>query len=217
MQCYNCGETGHKADYCQAAKKSNYGGDRVCYNCQKSGHVSRDCPEEKKPYSRMDGGSRSNGGYNNEGYGNNGGRTYGNNGGDRTCYNCQKTGHISRDCPEEKKAYGGRSNGGYNNDSNGRDGYKTYGQSNQDSGSRSCYNCQKTGHISRDCPEERKPRGGNYSSYAGNASRSNDGCYKCGDKGHMSKECTKDIQCFKCKQISIYFYNPGFWQSASVP
>ena len=24
-------------------------------------------------------------------------------------------------------------------------------------------------------------------------------------------------QWFKCKQISIYFYNSGFWQSASVP
>ncbi len=29
--------------------------------------------------------------------------------------------------------------------------------------------------------------------------------------------CNVNGQCFKCKQISIYFYNPGFWQSASVP
>ena len=29
--------------------------------------------------------------------------------------------------------------------------------------------------------------------------------------------CNVNGQCFKCKQISICFYNPGFWQSASVP
>ena len=29
--------------------------------------------------------------------------------------------------------------------------------------------------------------------------------------------CNVNGQCFKCKQISIYFYNSGFWQSASGP
>ncbi len=29
--------------------------------------------------------------------------------------------------------------------------------------------------------------------------------------------CNVNGQCFKYKQISIYFYNPGFWRSASVP
>jgi len=36
-----------------------------------------------------------------------------------SCYNCNKPGHIARDCP--------------------------------DSGNKTCYNCGKAGHISRDC------------------------------------------------------------------
>ena len=43
------------------------------------------------------------------------------------CYNCGKTGHISRDCKEKKTV--------------------------------KCYNCNKEGHISRNCKEPRRQDG----------------------------------------------------------
>ncbi len=38
-------------------------------------------------------------------------------------------------------------------------------------------------------------------------------------QAQFKRLCNSNVngQWFKCKQISIYFYNPGFWQSASVP
>ena len=66
-----------------------------------------------------------------------GGRSFG--GGDRACYNCGGSGHMSRDCTEPRKA-GGRGGGG--------------------GGDRACYNCGQSGHMSYECTEARQEGGG---------------------------------------------------------
>lgn len=82
MECYVCGEKGHKARDCpkrlcflpKLGIGENSGNERPvkCYICGGFGHISRDCPSES--------GNRR----------------------ETTCYNCGKPGHISRDCPEEQ-------------------------------------------------------------------------------------------------------------------
>ena len=67
-----------------------------------------------------------------------------------SCYNCNKTGHMARSCPE-----GGNDSGRF--------------------GMQSCYNCNKTGHFARNCTE-----------VGGKA------CYTCGKPGHLSRECDQD-------------------------
>nr|BAD99524.1 VASA RNA helicase [Moina macrocopa] len=65
----------------------------------------------------------------------------------------------------------------------------------QGGGSRGCFNCGDTNHMSRECPNPKKE---------GNSRGT---CYNCGDSGHMSRECPNPKKesssrgtCYNCQQ-----------------
>ena len=66
------------------------------------------------------------------------------------CYNCHRSGHISRDCKEPKKER-----------------------------EHLCYTCGKAGHMARDCDHANEQK-----------------CYSCGGFGHIQKLCDK-VKCYR--------------------
>lgn len=66
------------------------------------------------------------------------------------CYNCHRSGHISRDCKEPKRER-----------------------------EQLCYTCGKAGHMARDCDHTNEQK-----------------CYSCGGVGHIQKLCDK-VKCYR--------------------
>ncbi|UJR36051.1 hypothetical protein I4U23_028788 [Adineta vaga] len=156
---------------------------RSCYNCQQTGHLSRDCPQPRNEnQSNNRGGfssSSSRGGFSSSssrgGFSSGGSRGGFNSstGGDRNVNLQSSYGDSSSmsvtvrnsrnqndgdqyDDNGSKSSFngggfrGGRG-GGFN--SGNRDNRGGYSSDNTN-----CFNCNKPGHRSRECPEERKPR-----------------------------------------------------------
>lgn len=93
----------------------------------------------------------------------------------RTCYICNKKGHISYNC----KAYGGASYQ-YNQ--------RPYNNNYEPISKRKCYNCRRSGHLSYNCPED---------FWLGKDKTEPDKdkrvCFRCNRIGHLSYNCPNDF------------------------
>ncbi|ROW03174.1 hypothetical protein VPNG_08158 [Cytospora leucostoma] len=101
------------------------------------------------------------------------------------CYNCDQEGHRVRDCPTPRVDKFACKNCG-------KPGHKVADCTEPRSAANvECRICSKMGHFSKDCPDN--PNGGPRT------------CRNCGDEGHMAKECDKprnvaNIQCRNCDE-----------------
>lgn len=142
-KCFKCNQFGHFARECKEDQD-------LCYRCNGVGHIAKDCqqvsiqdlPGHTLTLLCCESSLRQIGCI--DCY------RFSQQGPELSCYNCNKTGHMARSCPE-----GGNDSGRF--------------------AMQSCYNCNKTGHIARNCTE------------AGGKT-----CYICGKTGHISRECDQD-------------------------
>jgi len=99
---------------------------------------------------------------------------------DRTCYKCNKTGHISRDC-RSKSCYRCKQFGHIANDC-----------------TLPCSRCNMSGHQPRNCPSSKKKcttcKGFGHMFY----DCTNSSCGKCDCEGHSSFRCPKTF-CTQCR------------------
>ena len=92
---------------------------------------------------------------------------------------------------EEGGGRGGRGGRSYGSRSFGRGG-GGFGGGRREGGRGppgACYNCNKEGHMARDCTEERRERRGGFGGGRGGGRGGSRACYNCNEEGHMAREC----------------------------
>ncbi|CAK8566897.1 unnamed protein product [Lathyrus sativus] len=171
--CYNCGEEGHAAVNCTAAKRMKpcyvCGGlghaakqctKTNCYICKKGGHRAKDCPEKfttaRVPKSLT------------------------------VCLKCGNSGHDMFSCRNDYSP----------DDLKEIQCYlcKTFGHlccvntADATPGEISCYKCGQMGHTGLACSRS-------HGETTGAATRTL--CYRCGEEGHFARECTSSIKAGK--------------------
>ncbi|WOG94590.1 hypothetical protein DCAR_0313886 [Daucus carota subsp. sativus] len=164
--CYNCGEGGHTAVKCKAAKRTKpcfvcgslehnvkqctKGKD--CYICKKGGHRAKDCREKK-----VAGGPQSS----------------------NLCLKCGEFGHEMFTCRNDYLSEDLKEIRCYVCKSFGHLCCVNYGDST--AGQVSCYRCGKAGHTGLACTRLRSES---------NGTNTPSSCYRCGEGGHFARECT---------------------------
>ncbi|XLR37300.1 hypothetical protein HN51_024059 [Arachis hypogaea] len=183
--CYNCGEEGHAAVNCTAAKRKkpcyvccslehnakNCTMGRDCYICKKGGHRAKDCPEKNLI------GSQSL----------------------KICLKCGDSGHEMFSCKNDYSP----------DDLKEVQCYvcKKFGHlccvNTADSTPRviSCYQCGQLGHTGLACARLRTE--------AADAATPSS-CYRCGEAGHFARECTSSVKLGKRRRESSNTKTPKF-------